>query len=235
MDKELTRASVDPRYTWDVTRVYADDKAWEKAFDAVKAGAQEFSDRAGTLSSGRDAVLDALQAYMALYEEMSAVYCYAMMKLHEDTTVGQYQAMNSRAATLSSDVGAKTAFLTPELLTLEEGTLESLIDDPAFADYDAFLRGVLRMKAHTLSQREEQLLAMAAEIAGVPESAYDMLSDARRGWEEDHAHRRAPVDLPGKPGQGRAQGGVLQCDERVCKAWQHHCSAVCRPGEGGAV
>ncbi|MBQ2990083.1 MAG: oligoendopeptidase F [Clostridia bacterium] len=178
MDKELTRASVDPRYTWDVTRVYADDKAWEKAFDAVKAGAQEFSDRAGTLSSGRDAVLDALQAYMALYEEMSAVYCYAMMKLHEDTTVGQYQAMNSRAATLSSDVGAKTAFLTPELLTLEEGTLESLIDDPAFADYDAFLRGVLRMKAHTLSQREEQLLAMAAEIAGVPESAYDMLSDA---------------------------------------------------------
>lgn len=50
--------------------------------------------------------------------------------------------------------------------------------DAAFADYDVFLRDVLRMKPHTLSPREEQLLAMASEIAGVPENAYDMLAGA---------------------------------------------------------
>jgi len=106
------------------------------------------------------------------------VYTYAMMKLHEDTTVSAYQAMNSRAQTLYSDVAAKTAFLTPELLTIEENELEGMIADPAFAEYDVFLRGMLRQKAHTLSPREEQLLAMAGEIAGVPENAYDMLAGA---------------------------------------------------------
>ena len=29
MEQELTRATVEPRYTWDVTRIYASDEAWE--------------------------------------------------------------------------------------------------------------------------------------------------------------------------------------------------------------
>ena len=178
MDNQLTRAQVDPRYTWDLTRIYESDEAWEKAFAGVKEGAQAFASRAGTLKGGREAVLSALQSFMALMDEMSCVYTYAMMKLHEDTTVGAYQAMNSRAQTLYSDVAAKTAFLTPQLLEIEEAELEGMIADPVFAEYDVFLKGVLRQKAHTLSPREEQLLAMAGEIAGVPENAYDMLSGA---------------------------------------------------------
>ena len=178
MDNQLTRATVDPRYTWDLTRIYESDEAWEQAFEAMKAEADAFSACAGTLQEGRETVKQALERYMALMEKMGDVYCYAMMKQHEDTTVGVYQAMNSRAQTLYSEVGAKTAFLTPELLTLEESELAGMIADPAFAAFDVFLKGVLRMKPHTLTPREEQLLAMAAEMAGVPENAYDMLTDA---------------------------------------------------------
>ena len=118
MDNQLTRATVDPRYTWDLTRIYESDEAWEQAFEAVKAEADAFAACAGTLQEGRETVKQALERYMALMEKMGDVYCYAMMKQHEDTTVGVYQAMNSRAQTLYSEVGAKTAFLTPELLTL---------------------------------------------------------------------------------------------------------------------
>ncbi|MGN0775255.1 MAG: oligoendopeptidase F [Candidatus Ventricola sp.] len=178
MDNQLTRATVDPRYTWDLTRIYESDEAWEQAFEHVKAETDAFAACAGTLHAGRETVKKALDHYMALMETMGDVYCYAMMKQHEDTTVGRYQAMNSRAQTLYSEVGAKTAFLTPELLALKEGELEGMIADPAFAAYDAFLKGVLRMKAHTLSPREEQLLAMASEVSGVPENAYDMLAGA---------------------------------------------------------
>ena len=178
MQDERTRASVDSRYTWDLTRIFEDDTAWERAFESVKAQAQSFAAHAGTLVAGRDAVCRALDAYMALMERMAEVYGYAMMKLHEDTTVSASQAMHSRAQSLYSEVAAKTAFLTPELLTLAQDELEDMIADPAFADYDAFLKGVLRMKPHTLSPQEEKLLAMAAEVAGVPEHAYDMLSDA---------------------------------------------------------
>ena len=178
MEQELTRATVDPRYTWDVKRVYESDEAWEQAFAGVKEQAAAFSALAGTLGRGREAILGALRAYDAMNTQMSGVYCYAMMKRDEDATRGKYQAMLGRAATLASETQAAGAFFTPELLALPERTLEQLIDDPQFADFDALLRGVLRLKPHTLSDREEKLLAMSGDVCGACENAYDMLTDA---------------------------------------------------------
>ena len=62
MEQELTRATVDPRYTWDVKRVYESDEAWEQAFAGVKEQAAAFSALAGTLGRGREAILGALRA-----------------------------------------------------------------------------------------------------------------------------------------------------------------------------
>lgn len=178
MEQELTRATVESRYTWDLTRIYENDEAWERAFEEVKAGGKAFAALAGTLSSGREAVLHALAQYTRLGEQVSGVFCYAMMKQNEDATVGKYQALQGRAASLSSELGADCAFLMPELLALPDGMLEELAADPAFADYDALLRSALRLKPHTLSVHEEQLLAMAGEVCAAPENAYDMLTDA---------------------------------------------------------
>ena len=178
MENELTRSTVEPRYTWDLTRIYDSDEAWEKAFADVKALGDEIAALSGTLSSGKDAVLSCLRMEDRMGCMISCIYTYAMMKQNEDTTVGKYQAMLGRAGTLYSEVSARSAFITPELLSLEDGVLESYIADPDFSDYDAALKRTLRMKPHTLSAREEQLLAMAGDVMGASESAYDMLTDA---------------------------------------------------------
>lgn len=178
MEQELTRATVDPKYTWDLTRIYPSDEAWESAFAEVKAQGDALAAMAGTLGDGKEAVLAALRKENELEQKISCIYTYAMMKMNEDSTVGKYQAMLGRAASLASEVMAKGAFLTPELLSLDDGALESYIADPDFADFDAGLKKTLRMKPHTLSAREEQLLAMAGDICGAPENAYDMLTDA---------------------------------------------------------
>ena len=178
MEMELTRATVDPKYTWDVTRIYESDEAWEKAVESVKAQGDAFAALAGTLKEGKEAVLAALKAYTLMHEQLSGIYTYAMMKQNEDTTQGKYQAMLGRAASLISEIGAKSAYAIPELLELPDGTLDAYIGDADFADYDAMLKGILRQKPHTLSAREEQLLAMAGEVCGASENAYDMLTDA---------------------------------------------------------
>ena len=178
MEKELTRATVDTKYTWDLTRIYESDEAWEAAFAEVKTMGGEIEKLAGTLAGGKEAVLAALRLEDELGLKLSCIYTYAMMKQNEDTTVGKYQAMLGRAASLANEVMAKGAFLTPELLSLADGVLEGYIEDPDFADFDASLRKTLRMKPHTLSAREEQLLAMAGEVCGASENAYDMLTDA---------------------------------------------------------
>ena len=61
MEKELTRATVDPKYTWDVTRIYTSDEAWEAAFADTKAKGEQIAAMAGTLNSGKEAVLACLR------------------------------------------------------------------------------------------------------------------------------------------------------------------------------
>ena len=178
MEQELTRGTVDPKYTWDLSRIYESDEAWERAFEKAKALGDEIAAMAGTMKDGRQAVLAALKLNNELEQSLSCIYTYAMMKQHEDTTVGRYQAMLGRAGSLLSEAMAKAAFLTPELLSLDQGMLEGYIADPDFADFDAALRAALRMKPHTLSAREERLMAMASEVCSASENAYDMLTDA---------------------------------------------------------
>ncbi len=178
MEKELTRATVDPKYTWDLTRIYESDEAWETAFADTKKKGDEIAALAGTLAGGRDAVLAALKLENELEQALSCIYTYAMMKTNEEMTASRYQAMLGRAGSLVSEVMAKGAFLTPELLSLDEETIRGYIAEADFSDFDVRLTKTLRMKPHTLSAREEQLLAMAGEVCGASESAYDMLTDA---------------------------------------------------------
>ena len=174
MEQELTRATVDPKYTWDLTRAFESDEQWEKVFADVKQEAAEFAGFAGRLHEERHIVLAAIRMYMEVNRRLEGLYAYAMMKQNEDGDNGKYQAMYGRVASLASEVAAKAAFFTPELLSLPEEELQGMIADPKFAEYDVFLKGMLRMKPHTLSAREEQLMAMAGEVTRVPDSVADM-------------------------------------------------------------
>ena len=116
MENELTRSTVDPKYTWDVTRIFESDEAWEAAFAQLKEMSDAIAAKAGTLAGGKEAVLSCLRMEDEMGGILSCIYTYAMMKQNEDTTVGKYQAMLGRAATLYSEVSAQCAFVTPELL-----------------------------------------------------------------------------------------------------------------------
>lgn len=178
MNKEPVRSDIDSRYTWDLTRIYESDEAWERAFEETKAMAQAFALRRGTLATGRDAVLAALDDYMAMTEKLGGVYMYAYLKRSADSTDAAAQAMAGRAMTLYSDVSALSAFLVPELQTLEQDSLEAMLKEPAFSSYDAFLREAARMKTHTLTPAEERLIALSGQMQSTPDTVFGMLTDA---------------------------------------------------------
>ena len=81
------------------------DEAWEEAFVTIKAQADAFAQRAGTLNKGRESILETLAAMAKMDEEFEALYVYAMMKNNEDSTNAKYQAMSDRAGTLAGVVG----------------------------------------------------------------------------------------------------------------------------------
>ena len=83
------------------------------------------------------------------------------------------------AASLLSEFGEATSFVSPELLRVGSDTIERYIAADAGLEKHAFnLRNTLRQEPHTLSDEAEQVLAATGPVVQGPERIYAMLSSS---------------------------------------------------------
>ncbi|GAE90308.1 oligoendopeptidase F [Acetivibrio straminisolvens JCM 21531] len=74
---------------------------------------------------------------------------------------------------------AATSFIVPEIISIPEEKLNSYIEENKDLQlYRQFFREILRQKEHVLSEKEEELLALASEMAGSPREIFTMFNNA---------------------------------------------------------
>ena len=171
------RKDIPEQYKWQPQHIYATQEDWEKDFRLIKENAMKLAGLKGTFASGREAVLTALRLYAQTGEHLSRLYSYAGSNLNVDNGDAFYQGVAARAGALASQFHSSTAYITPELLSLDEETLKSYIADPEFADFDTYLKDLERMRPYTLSTQMETVLASAQEPLEGASNAYDMFTD----------------------------------------------------------
>ena len=177
MSETMLRKDIPAEYKWDPSHIYATQEDWEKDFEWIKENVAKLASYAGTLAQGREQVLTVLGLYAEVGEHLSRLYSYASTNLNSDNSDPFYQGVSARAMSLYAQFAAAVAFISPELLALDADTLNAYIADPAFADYDAMLKDLERMRPHTLSTEMETVLASAQEALGSAGNIYDMFTD----------------------------------------------------------
>ncbi|HNW44172.1 MAG TPA: oligoendopeptidase F [Elusimicrobiales bacterium] len=175
----LERAEVPEKYKWNTADLFPDDAAWDKKKEELAARIPRLADYQGKLGlSGRD-LFAALEAVMALTQDLSRLQVYASMRSDEDTRVGKTRQMNLAAADLGTKAAAATAFLTPELIAAGKEKIDGFVAaEPGLAPYKPWLADVLRWAPHTLSAPEEKIAAQAGLLTGAAESAHSAFTNA---------------------------------------------------------
>ena len=177
MSENLLRKDIPENLKWAPEHIYASEEHWESDFAWIKERVAELAACAGTLANGREAALHALKLCNETSEHFSRLYSYAAVRLNVDNGDAFYQGVMARASSLYAQFAAAASFLSPELLSLGEETLEAYIADPDFADFDVTIRELLRMRPYTLSAEMEKVLASAQEALSGASNIYDMLTD----------------------------------------------------------
>lgn len=175
------RSDVPDEFKWRLSDIYASDADWEREYETVRAEIPKLSALRGTLGKSASDLLACLRKNDEIAMLLGKLYVYANMKSHEDTANATYQAMANRAGTLAVAFSAAASFVTPEIIAIPEKKLRiflygSTAED--FADHRFNIEEILRTKAHVLSVAEETILARAGDMAGVPENAFSMLTNA---------------------------------------------------------
>lgn len=179
MAEVLTRNDVNVEETWNLESIYETNEAWEEEFESVKAMLPLLVEYKGRLAQTDAILFEGLQLRDEVSRRLHKLYTYAHMRYDENTADSFYQAMNDRARTLASQIGATLAFMTPELLEVPEETIASYLEkNPDLALYRHAFDELNREREHVLSEAEEAILAKAGEVLGQSGTTFGMLNNA---------------------------------------------------------
>ncbi|MBD8031517.1 oligoendopeptidase F [Solibacillus merdavium] len=175
----LTREEVPEHLTWDLTSIFESDDAWEAELKEVDQLSKQASDFKGKVADSAESLYNTLQFSDALYERLHKLYVYSHLKHDQDTTNGKYQDLDGRVRSVITNVGAAWSFITPEILALDEATLNSYVDSyEPLALYKQSLKEINLGRPHVLSAEKEELLAQMSEVASSASKTFSALNNA---------------------------------------------------------
>ncbi len=173
------RENIENKYKWDLSELFETDEAWEKSKEALIANLDEVTKYKGRLLESPSTLLKALEYVTEVKKEATKIYIYASMNSDLDTRDMKYSGMEKELQQLFSDFSAKAAYMNPEILESDWETIDSFIQkEPKLETYRLHLTNLFRQKEHTLSEKEEKILALSAPVNSVPGSIYNTFSNA---------------------------------------------------------
>lgn len=173
------RSEIPESSKWRLEDIYSSDALWEKDYQKVKEMAEKLSKYNERLRENAGRLLECLNLNADMMRLFEKVYVYAHMRSHEDSTNSYYQGLSDRSDSLNVSVSSANAFIEPGILAIpDEKLAEFLKESEGLRFYGRYLDEIRRMKPHVLSAEEEQLLAMAGELAQAPGNIFNMLNNA---------------------------------------------------------
>jgi oligoendopeptidase F len=173
------RKDVPDKYKWNLADLYPSEAAWTKAKDELAARLPELAKHQGRLGKSPKELLAALQLMFDIDLQLSRVSVYANSLSDEDIRAARPREMKQSAEQLATAFSAASAWVRPEILTLDPAkTRKWIAQEPKLAPYRMYLEETLRRKAHTLSAPEEKIAAEAGDMERAGGEVHGVLSNA---------------------------------------------------------
>lgn len=173
----LKREQVAEEVKWKLEDIFASNDEWEKVFSEVKSSYDQILQYKGKLSEA-ETLKACLSFKDEIYQKYNALFVYAKMRLDENTANSTYQALTSRISQLGSDISSAFSFIAPEILSISDEQLSSLMQNETLKFYHKYLEMLVHVKPHTLSKEEEALLAQLGIVLDGASNAFGMLNNA---------------------------------------------------------
>lgn len=164
--------------TWDLTKLFRTDAAWEKGYKKLEGMIPTFQTYRGKLGRSAKVLRDVCDFEVAFNRLGDNLGVYAYLKSTEDVTDDRYQGMLARFTFLATRAAEAASFLAPEIRSIPKKRMESFLANSVLKPHRFQLEKLLRYRPHILSEKEERLLAMQGEIAGTPGKVFGQLNDA---------------------------------------------------------
>jgi oligoendopeptidase F len=174
----VTRKEISEDSTWDLSGLYTASEAWQEEFTALEIESGGYAAHQGTLGDSVAALKACLEFDMSISRTLEKLYTFAHLRNDEDKTHTVHQENFERVVRLSTQIAQARSFIESEIMSIPESRIAEFLEDSELDFFKLHLERMLRYRKHTLSEKEEALLASTAEISRAAREGFDMLDNA---------------------------------------------------------
>ncbi len=177
------RKDVPQQDRWNLASLYPSLDAWKADLKSlVPQDNPPFfatvSTYKGKLAESSQNLLKTLQAFFEIERHLRKLYTYAHLLHDEEITAEEPKVAYNTIMGIYHQFSQEGAWLQPEILGMDEKRLNEYLKDPILKDYHIFLEKLARLKPHTLSEEQENLLALAGQALDTPQKAFSAINNA---------------------------------------------------------
>ena len=172
----------DPRFVWDLSRLYPNDAAWDAERTAVVADVPALSRLKGTLNTAAGMRI-ALDRISAVSRRLQRLWVYASTQQSTDNRDARNQERTGLMRALAGQLSSATAWVNPEVQALGSEKVEAFIGtEPGLKNHTVRLRDTLRLARHTLGAEAEGAIAALSPVISAPTNTRTLLATADTIW-----------------------------------------------------
>lgn len=176
------RKEVPDKYKWNLSDIYPTNDAWQKDVDMLKTDVDKLAAFKGTLGKSADELYTALKTSSNLLKTLSKAWTYASNLSNENLNISANQAMMQQMSALGTKLGEVTAYMEPEILQIPKEKIDQFFKEkPELAkEFNMYIDNIQRLRAHTLDEAGEKILASFGLVSGVESDVYDIFTNAEK-------------------------------------------------------
>ena len=214
----LDRGEISEQSQWDLSGLYSSHEEWNKDLEALEGDVPKYDNFRGTLSQSFIKLKECLEFDMNISRRLEKLYTFAHLKNDEYKTNSFYQGNFEKSMRLVNEAARASSFIRPEIMAIPEEQIDQFLEEKEIEFYRFYLEQLLRYRDHTLTDKEEQLLAASGEISRAARDAFDMLDNADLQLGEIDDENGEPLPLT----HGNFQSLMQNYDRRIRKDAFHN-------------
>ncbi|PKL82661.1 MAG: oligoendopeptidase F [Ignavibacteriae bacterium HGW-Ignavibacteriae-3] len=175
------RKDVPEKYKWDNSILYESIDDWKKERESLETKIGVLKSFDGRMCENAGTFYSTLRLYFDIYKNYYKLADYSGRLADEDVRISINQALNQQSNILGTKLGEASSFINPEILKTDPEKIKNFFNEvKELNEFKFYVNDILRLRDHTLSAREEQILASAGMITSTADEIFGIFDNAEK-------------------------------------------------------
>lgn len=177
----IERKDVPEKYKWDNSIIYKSVDDWNKDKETLEAQIQMLKTFQGKMGKNAEIFYTTLKLYFDIYKTYYKFSDYAFRVADEDLRISASQSLNQISTNIGTKLAEAASFINPEILSLDNDKIKKFFEEKKeLNEFKFYVDDILRLRPHTLTTREEEILASAGLITSTPSELHSIFDNAEK-------------------------------------------------------